>query len=214
MRSSAPVDARECAFVLTMQALGLMGDVNSFARRSATLGYVALIFIGLILSRPNDFGLNSTAVAPQGLGQMRPDGEDEHDHQPTLCSCRCIERAGGHRFDTIGFGCAGPDLENLSPVPWRHDRRRGFPRSAMAQIRGRAREADEWRARRAGLPQFVADEDRGAIFRGTQRCARSQSLSDLLRRRGVRRAQYWPDAWTGELLQTRCRLEASRGWPE
>src|SRR5215510_12078368 len=40
-----------------------MGDVNSFARRSATIGYIALIFIGLILSRPNDFGLNSTAVA-------------------------------------------------------------------------------------------------------------------------------------------------------
>ena len=42
-----------------------MGGVNWFARRSATIGYIALIFIGLILSRPNDFGLNSTAVAPQ-----------------------------------------------------------------------------------------------------------------------------------------------------
>src|SRR6476469_2030889 len=38
----------------------------------------------------------------------------------------------------------------------------------MPQVRRRAREADEWRARHTGLPQLVADEDRGAIFRGAQ----------------------------------------------
>src|SRR5215472_4583124 len=50
----------------------------------------------------------------------------------------------------------------------------------MPQVCGRAREADEWCARCAGLSQFVADEDCGAIFRGAQRRARSQPLSDLL----------------------------------
>src|SRR6266567_7590550 len=84
----------------------------------------------------------------------------------------------------------------------------------MPQVRRRAREADEWRARRTGLPQLVADEDRGAIFRGAQRRARSQPLSDLLWRRRVRRTEYRLDAWIGELLQTRRRLEASRGRPE
>src|SRR3984893_18741685 len=84
----------------------------------------------------------------------------------------------------------------------------------MPQVRRRAREADEWRARRTGLPQLVADEDRGAIFRSAQRRARSQPLSDLLWRWRVRRAQYGPEARTGELLKTGRPLEASRGGPE
>src|SRR5262245_2309314 len=84
----------------------------------------------------------------------------------------------------------------------------------MPQVRGRAREADEWGARRAGLSQFVADEDRGAIFRGTQRRARSQPLSDLVCRLLLEKKKHRTDARVGELLQTRRRLEASSGRPE
>src|SRR5262249_59401013 len=128
--------------------------------------------------------------------ERRLDGEDEHDYQPTLCSYGRTDRARDRRFDTIGLGCAGPDIENFSPVPRRHDRRRRFPRSAMPQVRGRAREADEWRARRADLPQFVADEDRGAIFRGTQRRARSQPLSDIVCRLLLEKKNKHTQRWT------------------
>ena len=63
-------------------------------------------------------------------------------------------------------------------------------------------------------PEFFADEDRGAVLGRAQRRARSQPLSDLLRGRRVRRAQYRPDARPGQLIPAGRGLEDVAGRAE
>ena len=162
-----------------------------------------------ILRGRNDFRQNSTAVARKVREEAGRKG-GQHDHQPTPWSlpARWPRLRSSH---AARLGCrASADPENLPPVPG------GTIDEGDFRDRLCLKFAAELEKRTGGelgaqvYPNSSLMKTDAAVLVAAQGRARSEPLSDLLRRRRVARDQHRPDAGPGQLLQAGRRLEDRR----